>query len=117
MKKALLLSALALAVVVAIGFTQSQSASAGEYSRGNGGTAAKDKIYDGTASICAFNGADESDATEDHGGQPGDDEDWASTPSGGHAQSGGQIVAAFGPGVVQGAGFAAACNPNIPFEE
>ena len=50
-------------------------------------------------SECLFNGQDEPDATEG----PGDDGLWSSTPAGAHnqagirVQSGGQIVAAFGP--------------------
>ena len=117
MKKVLFLSVLALTVMIGIGVAESRTASAGEYSRGNGGTAAKDQAYAGTASICSFNGADESDETEVHGEEGGDDEQWGATPSGGHAQSGGQMVAAFGPDAVKGAGFSWACNPNSGFEE
>lgn len=107
---------MALAIVVAIGFAGSQTASAGEYSRGNDGTAAKGKVYDGTASVCAFNGADEPDESNGGGEPDFDDPLWALTPSGGHAQTGGQLVAA-GFEDVTGTGFSWACNPNSGFEE
>ena len=65
-------------------------------------------------SECLFNGQDEPDATEG----PGDDGLWELTPAGAHnqagirVQSGGQIVAAFGPegnAGVQGV----ACNGHL----
>jgi opacity protein-like surface antigen len=128
MKKKLIavsaISALSLAV-------SAQAVSAGEYSRGNGGTAATGK----GASLCLFNGADQPDESYlgagdgeplfwddlnengvvDDGEVFGDDADWATTPAGGRVQSYGQIVAAGGKGFVPSPGVA--CNPNSGFEE
>ena len=139
-----------LAIVLAVGFAATSTASAGEWSRGNDGRAAAPKYYDGTASVCLFNGAEQPDETEPGlgDGEPiwfdnpdagtpgeyddgidfvfgGDDAQWAATPSGGHAQSGGQFVGMYGQlGIVADAveagefqGFGDDCNPNTPHEE
>ena len=118
--------AIAMLSLLALG----QSASAGEYSPGNGGTAAKGK----GASACLFNGADEPDESApgagdgepiwfdengdgvvDEGEVHGDDADWGTTPAGGRVQSYGQIVAAGGKGFAPSPGLA--CNPTSGFEE
>lgn len=126
MKKYIAAFAIAMLSVVAL----AQGASAGEYSRGNGGSAATGK----GASICLFNGADQPDESApgagdgepiwydengngevDEGEVSGDDADWATTPAGGRVQSYGQIVAAGGKDFVPSPGIA--CNPNSGFEE
>lgn len=107
-----------------------QGASAGEYSRGNGGTAATGK----GKSVCLFNGADQPDESApgagdgepiwydengnglvDEGEVSGDDADWGMTPAGGRVQSYGQIVAIGGKSFAPSPGLA--CNPNSGFEE
>ena len=122
------LAALAITVLSLMAFAP--GASAGEYSRGNGGTAATGK----GASLCLFNGADQPDESEpglgdgeptwfdenengivDEGELFGDDADWATTPAGGRVQSYGQIVASGGKGFVPSPGLA--CNPTTGFEE
>ena len=123
------LGGLAITVLSLMAFAQ--GASAGEYSRGNGGAAATGK----GASLCLFNGADQPDESElglgdgepltwddknengvvDEGEVTGDDADWGATPAGGKAQSYGQIVASGGKGFAPSPGLA--CNPTRGFEE
>ena len=126
MKK--LLGAVAITVVSLMAFAQ--GASAGEYSRGNGGSAATGK----GASLCLFSGADQPDESApgagdgepiwfdengngvvDEGEVHGDDADWAATPARGRAQSYGQIVASGGKAFAPSPGVA--CNPTRGFEE
>ena len=126
MKKFIATFAIAMLSLVAL----AQSASAGEYSRGNGGSAATGK----GASACLFSGADQPDESEpglgdgepiwfdengngevDDGEVAGDDADWGATPAGGRVQSYGQIVASGGKGFAPSPGFA--CNPTSGFEE
>ena len=126
MKK--IMVAVAIAAVTLVAFAQ--SASAGEYSRGNGGSAATGK----GASACLFNGADQPDESApgagdgeptwfdengngevDEGEVFGDDADWGATPAGGKVQSYGQIVASGGKAFAPSPGFA--CNPTSGFEE
>jgi hypothetical protein len=112
MKKAVVVL-LCGASVVGVG---AGSAFAGEWAPGSGTTPVKDYV---AHSVCSFNGADESDATEEHlYGPPTDDDYWQTTPAGGRVQSGGQGVASMassGPGTVAGGfqgGFSADCKGN-----
>jgi hypothetical protein len=126
MKKFIATLAIAMLSLMAL----AQGASAGEYSRGNGGSAATGK----GASACLFSGADQPDESEpglgdgeptwfdengngqvDDGEVFGDDADWGTTPAGGRVQSYGQIVASGGKGFAPSPGVA--CNPNSGFEE
>ena len=126
MKKFIAVLAIAMLSLAAL----AQGASAGEYSRGNGGSAATGK----GASACLFNGADQPDESEpglgdgeptwydengngvvDEGEVSGDDADWGATPAGGRVQSYGQIVAIGGKGFAPSPGLA--CNPTRGFEE
>ncbi len=133
-KRPLVGVAIAAATIIGLGGT----ALAGEWGPGNGDTPIKsrqDCTEEGCPapagpanSVCAFNGRDQPDTgdnPEDHGGEPGDDEQWGMTPAGGKVQSGGQFVAMFANlGFVAGAvqsgefgGFGIECNPNSGFEE
>jgi hypothetical protein len=121
MKKLVVGFAIALLSLMALG----QTASAGEYSPGNGGTAATGH----GKSLCLYNGADQPDESslgagdgeetylDEKGEVIGDDADWAMTPAGGRVQSYGQIVAVG----LKGSEFAPspglACNPTRGFEE
>ena len=105
------------------------AAFAGEWAPGGPNNGHTTPVWDYVAeSICSFSGADESDASEDHYGEPGDDEQWGSTPAGANSegkamvQSGGQFVASVGssdPGAVAGfvaagffSGFGEDCRPG-----
>ena len=121
MKKLVAAAAIAVFCFMAL----AQGASAGEYSRGNGGTAATGH----GKSLCLYNGADQPDESslgagdgeetylDEKGEVIGDDADWAMTPAGGRVQSYGQIVAVG----LKGSEFAPspglACNPTRGFEE
>lgn len=88
----------ATVVCAATVFGFAGTASAGEWSPGNGDTPIQtDRVAN---SICAFSGRDQPDTganPENHFGGEGDDADWAETPARGRVQSPGQIVAALGP--------------------
>ena len=74
------------------------SAFAGEYTGNDTDTPIQTRHVANSA--CAFSGLDQpddGDNPEDHGDEPGDDENWAMTPAKGRVQSPGQIVAAMGP--------------------
>lgn len=113
MRRALLVAVLAALMVMA----SAGAALAGEWNKGHfnepgGNIPAKDVAQ----SECLFNGQDEPDDPIT-GEPPFDDGLWSSTPAGANnaagirVQSGGQIVAAFGPEGNAGAQ-GVACNPN-----